>query len=165
MRFSTAALATTVMATVFLFIPWLCVALNGALGGPTLLFPGSRRMGGVLIVVGIVGALTCSHMFRRFGHGTPVPVEPARELIESGPYRFSRNPIYIADLAILVGIALHRGELLLFVYSGVFAAAAHYWVVRHEEPVLEERFGDQYRAYRDAVPRWVGRGARGHEVV
>ncbi len=157
MRLSTAALGLTVVATVFVFIPWLCVLLNAALAWPTLSFPGSTMMGGVLIVVGICGAIMCSHVFRRVGHGTPVPTEPPRELIESGPYRLSRNPIYVADIVILVGLALHRGELMLLIYSAAFAVAAHGWVVLHEEPILEERFGDRYRAYREVVPRWVGR--------
>jgi protein-S-isoprenylcysteine O-methyltransferase Ste14 len=122
-------------------------------------------VGGVLILVGIVGALMCSRMFRVVGHGTPVPTEPARELIESGPYRYSRNPIYIADLMILVGIALHHGELMLFMYSAVFAVAAQLWVVCHEEPVLERRFGDHYRAYCNAVPRWVGGRGRDRGIV
>ena len=153
------------MATMFVFLPWGCVVLNAALGWPAFFFPGSVEMGGVLIIVGILGALMCSRMFRLVGHGTPVPTEPARELIESGPYRFTRNPIYVADMAILVGIALHRGEPMLFVYSAAFAVAAHYWVVCHEEPVLEQRFGEGYRIYCNAVPRWVGHRWREHGIV
>lgn len=122
-------------------------------------------MGGALIIVGIVCVLMCSRMFRHVGHGTPVPTEPARDLIESGPYRFSRNPIYIADLAVLAGIALHRGELMLFVYGAVFAVAVELWVVWLEEPVLERRFGAHYRAYCNAVPRWLGTRRRVGDIV
>jgi len=165
MRFSTAALGATVMATVFVLMPWMCVVLNAAVGWPHLFFPGSTVIGGLLIIAGAAGALMCSRTFRRVGFGTPVPTEPARELIESGPYRFSRNPIYIAEFAILVGIALHRGELMLFAYGAAFLAAAHVWVVRHEEPVLEQRFGDRYRAYCNAVPRWIGGGKASRRIA
>src|SRR5262245_60185654 len=161
MRISTATLGVSVMTILFVFIPWGSVSLNAALGWPVLFFPGSAELGGVLILVGIFGALACTRMFRLVGHGTPVPTEPARELIESGPYRFSRNPIYVADLAILLGIALHRGELMLFVYGAAFAVVANSWVVYHEEPILEQRFGDRYRTYCNAVPRWVGYRRRG----
>jgi len=108
------------------------------------------------MLVGIACAVACSHLFRRVGQGTPIPIEPARALIASGPYRLSRNPIYIADVVILLGLSLHRGELMLFVYTAAFALAVHYWVVSHEEPVLRKRFGERYREYCATVPRWIG---------
>jgi protein-S-isoprenylcysteine O-methyltransferase Ste14 len=156
-RTSTAALGLGFMATAFVAMPAAGIQLNSALGWPLVSFQGSRVIGGVLMLVGIGGAIACSHMFRQVGRGTPIPIEPAQVLIASGLYRYSRNPIYVADLLVLVGLALHRGEFALFVYAAMFAAAVHAWVVHREEPVLAERFGDRYRAYCDAVPRWIGR--------
>jgi protein-S-isoprenylcysteine O-methyltransferase Ste14 len=157
-RLSTAALGVAFGVTLFVALPAACVALNAMLALPVLEFPGSRAAGGILMIAGIASAVTCSRLFRTIGHGTPIPIEPARELIASGPYRFSRHPIYVADVVILLGLGLHRGELLLFAYTAVCALALHSWVVSHEEPVLKQRFGARYDVYCAAVPRWIGRG-------
>lgn len=74
----------------------------------------------------------------------------------SGLYRFSRNPIYIAYVAILVSYFLYSGELTLLVYAGLWALQCQAFIVWVEEPDLRRRFGLMYDQYARKVPRWVG---------
>ena len=121
-------------------------------------------MGAGLVLAGIVLLAYCSGFLSRVGKGTPVPIEPPEHLVIEGLYRFSRNPIYVAQVAYLVGLFVYRGELALALYAAIFAGAIHISVVRAEEPELRQRFGEEYVRYTQAVPRWISiwpRGPRG----
>jgi protein-S-isoprenylcysteine O-methyltransferase Ste14 len=91
------------------------------------------------------------------GDGTPDPDNPPRLLVEDGPYRYSRNPIMLAGLTALFGVALFRRSLLLLLYVLGLAAAIQRYLVRVEEPELGERFGAPYGEYAKRVPRWLPR--------
>jgi protein-S-isoprenylcysteine O-methyltransferase Ste14 len=156
MQLRTAMLGTAFAGTTFFALPAVVVGLNRSLGWPVVAAPASRLAGAALIVVAVALLLHCSRLFRRIGLGTPVPVEPPRHLVVSGVYRYSRNPMYVADVAVLVGLFLHRGEVALLAYAAAFALLVHVWVVRREEPALERRFGTEYVEYRRRTPRWLG---------
>ncbi len=143
------------MGTVFVLFPLGLIALNEALGWPRWQSGVGRAVGGGLMLAGIGVVLHCSSLFTRVGAGTPVPTEPPKHLVATGFYRYSRNPIYVADIAVLLGLFLHRGEVALLLYALAFAAAAHGWVVWHEEPELRARFGDDFVRYAEGVPRWI----------
>jgi protein-S-isoprenylcysteine O-methyltransferase Ste14 len=85
---------------------------------------------------------------------------PTREyLLRSGPYRLSRNPMYLGEAVVWLGWSLFYGSPA--VWAGLaFLCAAWARIVPWEERRLLERFGDDYRAYLAAVPRWVGRPSR-----
>ena len=155
MTLRTIALAVVLMGTVFVLFPAALVELNTALGWPRWQNVTARYGGGVLILAGITAALHCSRLFRH-GGGTPVPTEPPTRLVVGGLYRYSRNPIFVADVAILVGLFLHRGELSLLLYAGLVTVFVHALVVLREEPQLRRRFGEDYARYERAVPRWIG---------
>jgi protein-S-isoprenylcysteine O-methyltransferase Ste14 len=88
------------------------------------------------------------------GLGTPVPVAAPERLVVGGVYRYVRNPMYVAILAIVVGQALLLGQLGLLLYAaGIWLIAAAF-VRFYEEPALRRRFGADYEAYRRAVPAW-----------
>jgi protein-S-isoprenylcysteine O-methyltransferase Ste14 len=88
------------------------------------------------------------------GLGTPVPVAAPERLVVGGVYRYVRNPMYVAILAIVVGQALLLGQLGLLLYAaGIWVIAAAF-VRFYEEPTLTRRFGADYEAYRRAVPAW-----------
>ena len=108
------------------------------------------------MIAGVAVLLYCLQLFARLGDGTPVPTQPPRRLVLSGLYRYTRNPIYVADVAILFGLFLHRGELALLIYALVMTAALHLWMVWREEPELCRRFGEAYVRYMRSVPRWIG---------
>lgn len=109
---------------------------------------------GLLVAAGAVLAIAC---FRRFkAAGTNVPTwMPTTALVTGGPYRISRNPIYLALTLVYLGLALAWGSLWPVVLLAPLLIVMRYGVIGREERYLEARFGDAYRAYRAAVRRWI----------
>lgn len=93
-------------------------------------------------------------VFIREGDGTHVPIDPPRNLVRSLAYERTRNPMYLAYVVTVIGEALLFASGALLLYSAALWLLAHVYVVTREEPLLERRFGDEYRRYRARVPRW-----------
>ncbi len=88
--------------------------------------------------------------------GSNVPTNrPSTTIVESGPYRVTRNPIYLGMFLGQVGLAVAFNSLWLYVTLVPFALVIRYGVVAREEAYLERKFGDVYRAYRARVRRWL----------
>ena len=88
--------------------------------------------------------------------GSNVPGNrPTITVVESGPYRFTRNPIYLGMFLGLIGLAIAFNDLWLLVMLVPFALVIRYGVVAREEAYLERKFGDVYRGYRSRVRRWL----------
>ena len=113
-----------------------------------------RVVGLLLVVAGLVVLLQAFARFVVEGLGTPAPVAPTERLVVGGLYRYVRNPMYIAVAATIVGQALALGQLVLLLYAALFASAVAAFVHWYEEPTLRRRFGEEYEAYRHAVPAW-----------
>ena len=147
--------------TVVVLVPALILALSGAAigwGGDGLaVLP--VLLGLVLIVAGLTLWLWTVRLFARVGRGTLAPWDPTRNLVVVGPYRHVRNPMIAAVLAVLVGETLVFGSLPMLIWVLAFFLTNHAYFLLHEEPGLERRFGEQYRAYRENVPRWLPRRA------
>src|SRR5262249_9633755 len=90
------------------------------------------------------------------GLGTPAPIAPTRHLVVTGLYRYVRNPIYVAVVAIILGQAVLMGDWRLVLYGALLWLFFHVFVVAYEEPTLEQTFGGEYAACR-AVPGWIPR--------
>lgn len=121
--------------------------------------------GGLLIVGGVGLAVRCTVLFGRKGSGTPIPTDPPERLVVSGPFRWTRNPMYLAYTMILVGEALAVGHTALLLYSAACAGAFHL-IVLGEEILLRRRFGETYDHFARQVPRWIGpRGKPPREPV
>lgn len=154
-----AAVRSLVYAAFFLGAwAWLALqvrSLDAVLGLGTL--PAwSRTAGWVFLAAGGATALGCAATFVwRGGGGTPAPFDPPRKFVAVGPYRWVRNPMYLGGTALLAGFGLWHRSLSMTLFAGVFLLAAHLFVRFREEPKLEERFGEAYRAYRRRVNRWV----------
>ncbi|MCC5479290.1 methyltransferase family protein [Streptomyces sp. NPDC059680] len=106
------------------------------------------------------GAAVVLEAFTRFaleGLGTPAPVAPPARLVVSGPYRYVRNPIYVAVVAVLLGQGLLLARPVLFVYAAGAWVLTWAFVRWYEEPGLVRRFGTEYELYRRAVPAWCPR--------
>lgn len=108
----------------------------------------------LLTFLGVGGLLWSQWAFWRAGTTTE-HVQETRVLITTGPFRLSRNPVYVSLLAMLVGIGLHYETLWGPILAGFVAWALRRWTVEPEERYLDERFGDAYRAYRSRVRRWL----------
>jgi len=88
--------------------------------------------------------------------GSNVPTSlPTTAIVGSGPYGFTRNPIYLATFLGLTGLAIALDNLWLLLVLVPFALVIRYGVVAREEAYLERRFGDVYRGYRSRVRRWL----------
>ena len=78
------------------------------------------------------------------GLGTPAPIAPPQHLVVTGLYRYVRNPMYVAVIAVILGQALLFGDLRLMTYGGLMWLAFHAFVLTYEEPVLAQKFGARY---------------------
>lgn len=89
-------------------------------------------------------------------HRTTVsPYSAATVLCAAGPYRYSRNPIYVGDWLLLAGFSLWFATWWPLLFSPLVWTAVHYGVIRHEEAHLSARFGTAYADYSRRVPRWL----------
>ncbi len=88
--------------------------------------------------------------------GSNVPTNrPTTTIVESGPYRFTRNPIYLGMILGLIGLAIAFNTIWLLLMMVPFALVIRYGVVACEEAYLERKFGAVYRGYRSRVRRWL----------
>ena len=88
--------------------------------------------------------------------GTNVPTNrPTTTIVEGGPYRFTRNPIYMGMFGGLIGLGIAFDNLWLTLMLVPFALVIRYGVVAREEVYLERKFGQAYRDYRKRVRRWL----------
>jgi protein-S-isoprenylcysteine O-methyltransferase Ste14 len=136
-------------------VPW---ALTGWQAGdaPGWLLP--VRAAGAVLVAGCAVVLVQAFVrFVREGRGTPAPVAPTERLVVGGLYRHVRNPMYVAVVGAILGQAALLARPVLLAYAVVAGAGMAAFVHWHEEPVLAARYGEQYAAYRRAVPGWVPR--------
>ena len=108
----------------------------------------------VLATTGALVLLRCVWDFFATGKGTLAPIDPPRFLVVRGLYRFTRNPMYNGVVAVILGEAWLFGSVALVQYALLVFVLFHLFVILYEEPTLEALFGESYRAYRRAVPRW-----------
>jgi protein-S-isoprenylcysteine O-methyltransferase Ste14 len=108
-----------------------------------------------LWVIGGIILLASFWNFLAQGRGTPAPVDPPKELVAAGFYRYVRNPMYVAVLAIIMGHFLWFGYWNLLIYSAIVFLAFHAFVTYYEEPTLKRKFGAAYEDYIRKVPRWI----------
>ena len=111
-------------------------------------------LGGSLVVVAI--ALFSFSVAKFRATGTPVPArKPTTAIVRTGPYRFSRNPIYLGFSVFQVGIAIWVNSLWLLATLAAALLLMHYVVIPTEEQYLERRFGAEYLDYKASVRRWL----------
>jgi protein-S-isoprenylcysteine O-methyltransferase Ste14 len=111
----------------------------------------------VLIGTGLAIWLWTVRIFAEIGQGTLAPWDPTRKLVVVGPYRYMRNPMIAAVVTILIGEAFLFGSPWLLGWALMFLGVNHLGFLIYEEPLLERRFGEEYRAYKFGVPRWIPR--------
>ena len=113
--------------------------------------------GGAAIAIGVAFLMHSFVMFAARGVGTPAPIAPTKHLVVSGAYRYVRNPMYLAVLAIIFGQAALFADASVALYGvSVFVVVAGF-VRAYEEPTLLQRHGVEYERYRAMVPGWIPR--------
>ena len=118
-------------------------------------------LGLIPLAPGIALLFGCVCEFYVAGRGTLAPWTPPRELVVTGWYRFSRNPMYIAVVLVLWGWALGYRSRPLAIYALGVMLAFHLRVVLGEEPWLARTHGEKWRSYAARVPRWIPLRIRG----
>jgi len=138
---------------------WLLTAGRGAdTRWPAVPIAWVPRTAGALVFAAGFGLFAwCVWLFARVGRGTLAPWDPTQALVAVGPYRYTRNPMITGVALMLTGEALVSGSALVGAWVVLFFVVNHLYFIVSEEPGLEDRFGEPYRAYCARVPRWLGR--------
>ena len=141
---------------VFLICVLLGVALQRTFRPLTILVGRPVRVaaGIVLIAAAICLMASALVLFRRTGQH-PRPWKPTPELIPNGPYRFSRNPMYVAMTLFVLGLGIALNDLWVSLSAPVSLLAVHFIAVLPEERYLAEKFGESYRSYVARVRRYL----------
>ena len=112
-------------------------------------------IGGPVIVVGALALAAWAVRTMRAG-GASIPVgEPTEAIVQDGPYRFSRNPIYLAMVLSLAGIGVWANSLWFLGLAIVAWALLSWGAISREEVYLQRKFGAQYSHYKESVRRWL----------
>jgi protein-S-isoprenylcysteine O-methyltransferase Ste14 len=110
--------------------------------------------GGLVGGAGLALNLATNVLFRRTGQN-PLPWMPSPSLILRGPYKFSRNPMYLSVVLMMAGLGLGLGTLWLVLFAPIALIVVHYTAVLPEEAYLGAEFGEAYGKYKAAVRRYL----------
>lgn len=146
-QFWRAALAFLLLpGIVAVLVPWLLLRPAGERIAPT---------GAILLGTGMFLLLWCARDFYVAGKGTLAPWDPPKQLVTTGLYRYSRNPMYVAVLIMLAGWSLGYRSLPLALYTVAVVIAFHLRILYAEEPYLARQHGEQWTRYRSRTNRWL----------
>ncbi len=149
------ALFTVVMPGTFaVLVPVLIAGERGVAGGMTL----GLALG--LLAFGLVLYLRSAWDFAVFGSGTPAPIDAPKRLVTRGFYRYTRNPMYVASLTLVLGWATLFGAAVLVAYAILLFVFFSLFIRLYEEPRLAREFGEEYATYVSQVGRWLPRRLR-----
>ena len=156
--FKTLIFTVLVPGTAAVWIPYRLVSSPGSRGSMPL---GSFRYAGLAaMLVGVLIYLWCAWDFVFAGKGTPAPIDPPKELVVRGLYKYVRNPMYIGVLSLVLGQSLWFEAIGLLAYGGLVFLLFSAFVFFYEEPALRRKFGASYKRYCEMVPRWLPRVRR-----
>ncbi|SIO62949.1 Protein-S-isoprenylcysteine O-methyltransferase Ste14 [Bradyrhizobium erythrophlei] len=111
-------------------------------------------VGGAVFAIALALVAWAIVTMTRAGSNVPTNM-PTTTIVDTGPYRFTRNPIYLGMFVGLVSLAVAFNSLWLLMTLVPFALVIRYGVITREEAYLERKFGDVYRRYRARVRRWL----------
>jgi protein-S-isoprenylcysteine O-methyltransferase Ste14 len=134
------------------YVPWRFLGLSRvqvSLSDPV------QFVGLLLTGTGVALLATCIVEFAGSGRGTLSPVDPPRELVVRGLYRYVRNPMYLSVTAIVLGEALVARSETIAMYWATWFACVNAFVIGYEEPTLRRQFGGAYEDYASRVGRWI----------
>jgi protein-S-isoprenylcysteine O-methyltransferase Ste14 len=141
-----------------IWLPWEIMTRGGHTVTPT------EWLAVPVIAAGVALYVWCVWNFAAVGGGTPGPWDAPSRVVAAGPYRWVRNPIYLAALLIVLGQAWLFLAPQLLAYAAVMAVFFHLFITGYEERTLARRFGPAYLAYQRSVPRWIPRPPRPHQA-
>lgn len=154
--------AIVVPGTVAVLIPYLIVSRGGA--GIARPWTPLHFLSLVLMIVGAAVLVRCIWDFAAKGRGTLAPIDPPKQLVVQGLYRYVRNPMYLGVLILLLGETAFFRSSALLQYTLAWFIVVNLFVVLYEEPSLRHRFGESYERYLRSVHRWLPTRPAGRAV-
>jgi protein-S-isoprenylcysteine O-methyltransferase Ste14 len=128
--------------------------LDWAWPAPVLGATAQTVAGSAMLIAGLALVVVCARRFVRAGTNVPT-YRPTTALVTDGPYRLTRNPIYVGLLLAYLGLAVLVDSLWMIAGAAALALVLDRGVIAREEVYLEATFGADYRAYKDRVRRWL----------
>lgn len=149
---------TVIWGTIFSFValiagPWLALQFDSSF--PPIDIGAFRHVGTALMMLGIPFAIYCAAILFIPGTSRPAPYDAGGSFTIAGPYRYVRNPFLLGVIITLLGEAILMSRIVMIAYALIFIWCVHFWVIFFEEPALMERFRNEYRDYKEVVPRWI----------
>ena len=114
----------------------------------------------LVLAAGLAVLLRCVWEFARRGRGTLALFDAPRKFVASGPYRYVRNPMYVAVLLILLGECWFFWSAPLLLYTGLFFVILNIFIIGYEERALRAKFGTEFVEYCQNVGRWLPKSRR-----
>jgi protein-S-isoprenylcysteine O-methyltransferase Ste14 len=125
-------------------------------GVPMSILPRAISLGIGIVLFMIAPLLAIPAMWQMKVAGTNVhPSEPTTRIVSGGPYRFTRNPMYLALTLLQIGVAFLLNDAITFLLAAALALILHFGVILREERYLEAKFGEEYLALKRSVRRWI----------
>ncbi|HLG35341.1 MAG TPA: isoprenylcysteine carboxylmethyltransferase family protein [Bacteroidia bacterium] len=115
----------------------------------------SQRIAIILFATGFFIMLNCIYRFATEGRGTLSPADPTKNLMVKGLYKYSRNPMYIGVMLMLIAEAIFFLSTGLWIYLIIVFIGFNLFILLHEEPRLRKDFGQEYLEYCKKVRRWI----------
>jgi protein-S-isoprenylcysteine O-methyltransferase Ste14 len=138
----------------FLILLAAMIGIHYVLPGPAVVALPYNLAGAVVIALGLLIGFSGSRLFGRVGTNIRTFNEPGT-LVTDGPFRWSRNPMYLGFVLLLLGTAILLGTATPFAGPPVFAVVADRWYIAFEERALRRKFGSDYEAYMSRTRRWI----------
>jgi len=134
-------------------IPWLILGDKvNSISKPIQWY---QYFGFIIVAVGFIVMINCIISFAIKGKGTLSPADPTKKLVVTGLYNYSRNPMYVGVILILIGEALFFQSTKLLLYSILIYTAFYFFIILFEEPRLRKDFGQEYINYCKKVRRFI----------
>ena len=143
-----------VPCTVAVYVPLLLARGRPWVAGPRF------AIAVAVLVLGAAIYAWCVWDFAAFGRGTPAAIDAPKRLVVRGLYRYTRNPMYVGVLAVILGWAVIFRVAALAVYALAVATCFHLFIILYEERHLRREFGTEYEDYCARVRRWLPRVSR-----
>jgi len=144
-----------ILPPTYLFVSiMVMLALHVCLPGKTIISSPYRYLGAVPVMAGLLISIWASNSFDKAGT-TVKPFEKSTFLVTTGVYRFSRHPMYLGMVLLLLGLAVLLGTIIPVPVVLVFFWLMHTKFVNIEEKAMEETFGDEYLEYKRRVRCWI----------
>jgi len=138
----------------FIILLILSILLGLAFPAPAVLYAPYTHFGAIIIGAGLLVALWSRSLFLK-SKTTLSPYELPTSLVTGGPFRISRNPMYLGMAAMLLGVSTLLGTLAAFAFPAMFVMIIDALFIPNEETKLEKTFGAKYRKYKSEVRRWL----------